>query len=294
MLPPSLSQTDLRALYVFVTVVQTKGFASAQIALNVSASTISRQITDLETRLGMHLCQRGRSGFRLTQDGETVYHATRQLFQSIAGFNETIRGSANHLTDPLQLAVIDSWISDQTAPIIDALTHFGQIAPDATIELHSMAPDDIEYGLLDGRIALGVGVFHAPKPGLSYENIGQDTVGLYCAKGHPLFDQPNQDDLSQAQFAQRAYLNEARIAPTTARLPSNASAHQIEGIAMLILTGQYIGYLPRAFANVWVRDGKMRPVAHGAYDQTTQIQLAVRRDHSLSAVEALFVTCLKP
>lgn len=89
MLPPALSKADMHLLYVFGTVVEARGFSAAQITLNVSASTISRQITDLETRLGLRLCQRGRKGFRLTEKGEIVYAAARKLFAELDLFRET-------------------------------------------------------------------------------------------------------------------------------------------------------------------------------------------------------------
>ena len=60
----NLSEGDLRLLRVFAKVVEAGGFSAAQIELNVSQSTISTHMTALEQRLGMRLCERGRSGFR--------------------------------------------------------------------------------------------------------------------------------------------------------------------------------------------------------------------------------------
>ncbi|KEZ72715.1 LysR family transcriptional regulator, partial [Pseudomonas syringae pv. syringae FF5] len=37
-----------------------------------------------------------------------------------------------------------------------------------------------------------------------------------------------------------------------------ASASDREGIAFLILTGRYIGYLPDHYANAWVQEGRLR------------------------------------
>ena len=49
----SVSNPDLHLLRVFIAVAESGGFSKAQIALNVSQSTISTQMIDLETRLGM-------------------------------------------------------------------------------------------------------------------------------------------------------------------------------------------------------------------------------------------------
>lgn len=57
----NLSEGDIRLLKVFVKVVEAGGFSAAQIDLNISQSTISTHMTSLEQRLGMRLCERGRS-----------------------------------------------------------------------------------------------------------------------------------------------------------------------------------------------------------------------------------------
>ena len=77
-----LSKTDLHLLAVFMTVVERGGFAAAQVSLNVGQSTVSRHIGDLENRLGMRLCQRGRR--RLSTD--------RQRHRRLRGLPKTVRG----------------------------------------------------------------------------------------------------------------------------------------------------------------------------------------------------------
>ena len=50
-----IQQADIRLLRVFQTIVLSGGIAAAERALNVGRSTISRQLSDLEFRLGMKL-----------------------------------------------------------------------------------------------------------------------------------------------------------------------------------------------------------------------------------------------
>ena len=292
MLPPSLSKADLHLLHVFQTVVDARGFSAAQIELNVSASTISRQITNLETRLGLKLCQRGRSGFRLTEKGEVVYRAAQRIFASVREFSETIDGSRGRLMGNLAIAVIDNWVFNDTSPFAKALSRFTERAPDVTIELFSLAPDDIELAVQDARVSLGIGVFHKHKPGLVYDPIGREKMDLYCGRGHPLFGQSDpsviKEILRQTQYAKRAYLKERDVAPISRDLKTAAVAHQIEGIAHLILTGRFIGYLPEHFAKVWVREGKMAPVGAGAFDQPSEIKLVTKRGAALNLVSQTF------
>lgn len=297
MLPPSFSKADLRLLYVFSAVVEARGFSAAQIALNVSASTISRQISDLETRLGIRLCQRGRKGFRLTDKGEIVYSAARKLFAALDHFGEAVDGMRGKLVGRLSVAAIDNWVFNDDAPIMGALAELARIAPDVSIEIYSLAPDDIEIAVQDGHIAVGVGVFHRHKPGLIYELLGIEKIGLYCARGHPLFEAETDEDvqrrLPDANYCKRAYLNEDLVAPISRRMRSNASAHQIEGVAMLVLTGKYVGYLPESLADIWVREGAMRSVGGGMYDLQSEIKLVRRRGEDPNLVVKSFIRLLK-
>ncbi len=65
--------SDIHCLGVFRTIVEAGGVSTAATRMNLDVSTVSRQLKDLEIRLGMRLCERGRSGFALTTEGEAVY-----------------------------------------------------------------------------------------------------------------------------------------------------------------------------------------------------------------------------
>ncbi|MDA7965609.1 LysR family transcriptional regulator [Ruegeria sp.] len=297
MVAPSFSKADLHLLHVFSTVVEARGFSAAQIVLNVSASTISRQISDLETRLGMRLCQRGRKGFRLTDKGEIVYAAAGRLFAALDHFGETVDGTRGKLIGRLSVAAIDNWVFNDGARITSALAEMTRIAPDVTIDLHSLAPDDIEIAVQDGQVAVGVGVFHRHKPGLDYETLGTERIGLYCGADHPLFTADTQAEvdalLPQANFCKRSYLNEDQVAPVSRGLRSTGNAHQIEGVAMLILTGGFIGYLPEGLADIWVRQGRMRPVGAGRFDLTSEIKLVRKRGEAPNLVAKTFLQLMR-
>jgi len=292
MLPPTLSKADLHLLHVFSAVVEARGFSAAQIKLNVAASTISRQMSDLELRLGIKLCDRGRAGFRLTQDGERVYRYAQRLFASVKEFTEAIDGTRDRLVGNLSVAVIDNWVFNDQSQFSIALRKFIDDAPDVMIELSCLAPDDIEMAVQDGQASLGIGVFHRHKPGLIYDSIGFETIGLYCAKDHPLFgvkDKSRMMELMESsRYAKRAYLRERDIAPISRGLMTNAYAHQIEGIAYLILTGKYIGYLPEQLADVWIRAGSMRSIGDGQFDQPSELKIVKKRGADQNMVSRTF------
>jgi DNA-binding transcriptional LysR family regulator len=85
-----ISDMDLRLLRVFRSVVECGGMAAAELELNIATSTISRHIKDLETRLGLTLCRRGRSGFALTPEGERIHAETLRLLAATDGFRASV------------------------------------------------------------------------------------------------------------------------------------------------------------------------------------------------------------
>src|SRR5687768_3987893 len=109
----AISNVDLKLLSVFRTVARSGGFSLAQTAWKVSQATISIHIKNLETRLGLTLCQRGRGGFALTEDGQRVYDASNALFNHIEDFRSLVLGF-ERLVGELQIAVIDNAVHHPT------------------------------------------------------------------------------------------------------------------------------------------------------------------------------------
>ena len=294
---PRLHKADLHMLAVFMTVTECGGFAAAQVVLNVGQSTISRQISDLELRLGMRLCQRGRAGFRLTDKGRIVYEACQHLATALEGFRTTVGALRGELVGDLSIAAIDNWASEPGFPLADALRTFRGPAGKVHISLSSLAPDEIERAVLENRVNLGIGVFHQHRPGLVYEALYDDFVELYCGAGHALFDRAPEgvehSDVQTADLAHRAYLSERQVAPLTGNLPSTAAARQIEGVAFLILSGWHIGYLPVSYAEQWVKSGRMRSILPATYRLKTKIELVTRRGVALTLVSQTFVEILR-
>ncbi|MDE0058880.1 MAG: LysR family transcriptional regulator [Defluviicoccus sp.] len=284
-------------LAVFMTVVECGGFAAAQVALNVGQSTVSRQIGDLERRLGMRLCQRGRAGFRLTDKGRIVYEACQHLAIALESFRTTVGALRGELVGDLSIAVIDNWATERGYPLADVLRTFRSKARQVHIHFHTMAPDEIERAVLGNRVNLGIGVFHQHRPGLSYEALFDDPVELYCGRGHALFERAPHDldrnDLHATDLAHRAYLSERQVAPLTGNLPSTAAARQIEGVAFLVLSGWHIGYLPVAYAERWVESGRMRSILPETYRLNTEIELVIRRGVTLTLVSQTFADILR-
>ncbi|MBB3231902.1 LysR family transcriptional regulator [Halomonas stenophila] len=255
-----LSDADLRLLRIYRKVVECGGFSAAEVELTISRAAISMAMSDLETRLGLRLCQRGRSGFALTDEGAEVYEATLQLLAATEGFRTRVNSLHAWLKGELNIGITDNLVTMPQMHITDALSALKERGPDVRINIRMIPPHDIELAVLDGRLHTGVVPAIKTLPGLDYLSLYEETSQLYCAGDHPLFDAETVTDeqLASSDAVTPAYAQSPEIKALHEPLEATASATDREGIAFLILTGRYIGYLPTHFAERWVRDGKLR------------------------------------
>src|ERR1700722_14732390 len=124
-----IANPDLKLLKVFMTVVHSGGFTAARTELNVSQPTVSMKISELETRLGMRLCERGRGGFKLTAEGQRVYEASLNLFQSLDTFRAGIGVMRGRLVGELHIGFADATVTNPDLKLNAAIARLKQKAP---------------------------------------------------------------------------------------------------------------------------------------------------------------------
>ena len=146
-----ISDMDLRLLQVFRAVVDCGGMAAAELELNIGTSTVSRHIKDLETRLGLTLCRRGRAGFALTPEGAQIYAQTTQLLAATDAFRSSVDEIHQRMGGQLHIAVFDKTASNPQCHIAQAIATFTAQAPDVALNLHVSTLNGIERGVLDGQ-----------------------------------------------------------------------------------------------------------------------------------------------
>ena len=256
-----IHEVDIRRLRIFMTIVERGGFIPAQNELGISASMMSIRMSELEASLGLKLCQRGRSGFSVTPEGDAVYHACEALMLAHENFISSVGSVKNEISGELRLGVIDNAIFDPDLPISRIVERFHQQASNLEITLYTLPPTELERALLEQRLHLGIGVFYQRIPGLDYQMLCREHLLLYCAKSHPLFDperpNPGFEQLQQSEFIERTYGETTSQLNRAIDFRASAWASSLEATALLILSGKYIGFLPEYYAQLWVDQGRM-------------------------------------
>lgn len=287
----NLSDGDIRLLRIFAKVVEAGGFSAAQIDLNISQSTISTHMTALEQRLGVRLCQRGRAGFSLTEKGQRIYQASLRLFASLDEFRSEAGAVRNRLVGKLAIGIVDNVVTNPASRLPEAVSAMNVLAPEVEMSVQVFSPTELERAVLDRRCDLGFGACGRHSPYLAYDDMFHERQILYCGPGHPLFDRSravNLAELRNQQLVRRSYAAPDSF-PAGMKLSSSAVADLMESVALFILSGRYIGFLPQHVAQPWVDQDRMRPLLEQKLGYQNPIYLTTRKTEQQTPILTAFL-----
>jgi DNA-binding transcriptional LysR family regulator len=289
---PVLHDVDLKLLRVFAAVVEHGGFGPAQAVLNISLSRLSSMIAELERRLGVRLCHRGRVGFRLTDKGAQVYQSSLRLMNSLEGFRAEVGALRGRLVGNLAIGMVDNIISNPECRLSEVIRRFHARDQEVRVSLHIDAPPELEQRVMDGRLDLVIGAFHHALPALDYWPLFDEEQTLYCGAGHPLFGKADSaialEDVSACAYAGRGYPEETR----PLQLRADTTSDSMEGLAIFVLSGRFIAYLPTHYALQWVERGQMRPILPRRLAYRSQFHVVTRKAGTPTLVLRAFVADL--
>ena len=271
-----LDNIDLRLLRVFVILADAGGFAEAQITLNLSQSTLSTHLAELEKRIGGQLCLRGRNRFRLTDLGQATYDAASKLFSDIEDFQSRIGAASGGITGRLKIGMPDGIYTSPQLGLQKALARLMQPGFDVFIDLFLGTPTELEQRLSDGDRDVVIGPFNQKAPGIVYQPYFDEPHFLYCGKGHPLFTRRDAT-IDKAAIAEARFCVRGDDLFRVGHPRAGASTVDMEAQLMMILSGRFIGFLPDHFAARWVRDGQMRAIKPRTYTFSSTHNVAYRR-----------------
>ena len=286
---------DLKLLRIFKTVCECGSFSAAESLLGITRSAISLHMSDLEKRLGMRLCQRGRAGFALTDEGREILRHSDSMMAAIEGFRQQVNQMHKQLRGEFNIGIINNLVTQPKMKITHALDSLREIGPDIRLNISMSTAAEIERGLMDGRLHIGALPLTSPVSGLDYAHLYDEKSELYCSSTHPLFSgdsDPGDDLLAQHDAIAPSFRMTAETIGLHQMLNCTATASDREGIAFLILTGRFIGYLPDHFAAQWVEKKLMRALAPSRLNFSSKIAIVTRKGRRPNAILERFLQAL--
>lgn len=287
---------EIRLLKLFKTVVECGGFSAAETELNISRSTISIHMSNLESRLKLKLCRRGRSGFALTDDGAVVYESAKRLFTKLEEFRYSVNELHEQLSGELKIVSSDNlWLENEFS-MVDIFARLGELAPEVNVSVDVAQMSEIERRVLSEDADVGFIHYHRDLEGLDYHPLYQVHCFLYCSNTHPLFNEQDADELerklAEAKFLHPGIYTNSQASAQVQGLRSAGRAYHYEPRAALILSGHYIGFLPESFAQQWVEQGRLQAILPEQKSHHLGIAAIIRSNGRQSRLKDLFLQLL--
>ncbi|MGJ7493348.1 LysR substrate-binding domain-containing protein [Variovorax sp. ZT4R33] len=173
---------ELRHLRYFLELSRQQHLTRAADALNITQSTLSHQLRQLEEALGMALFDRVGRGLSLNEAGRTfVAYATRSVLEveegkvAIEELHALTRGR-------LRIGVIQTYNATLLPPVI---AQFASEFPGVHVVVEDLTATQIEQDVANGDLNLGVAFARATREDVTAEPLFSERLVLVVGKNHP-------------------------------------------------------------------------------------------------------------
>ncbi|WP_343728316.1 LysR substrate-binding domain-containing protein [Duganella sp.] len=193
---------DIRQLQYFVAVAEEEHVGRAAERLHISQSPLSRQIAQLEEKLGLTLFERSQQRIRLTRDGRTFLAETQAFLTHAARLEGLARRLGRGDEGGLCIGYIENAMHGGVLPA--GLRSLRATRPNVHVALYSLHSSEQLEGLRQRSldIALVCDPPPANDPDLEGAQILSDPMILALPESHPLcaVKQLRPDDLAGQEF----------------------------------------------------------------------------------------------
>jgi LysR family transcriptional regulator, hydrogen peroxide-inducible genes activator len=264
---PSLNDLSLRQLQYIVAVADTLGFHKAAARCHASQPTLSAQVQQLESVLGVRLFERDRRRVLVTSAGEDIVARARRILVEVGD----LIAAATRLREPfagtLRIGVIPT-IAPYLLPEI--MPKIGVKYPKLALVFREEKTADILRELAEGTLDAGLLALEADVGDVAHAVIAKDPFVAALPKGHPLARRKRLA-LSDLQDARVLLLDEGHCFRDQAlALCAQARANEtsfratsLATLAQMVSSGAGITLLPSIAVSVENRRGQLeiRPFA---------------------------------
>ena len=287
---------EFRQLRAFAEVIRQGGFTQAARVLHASQSAVSKQVAQLEQRLGLQLLERTGPHIRMTDAGQVVLrHAEAMLRQQQALLTE-LDDLAQLTRGELRLGLT---MFGGEALFAAPFAVYRERYPGVTVRLMEGGSKTIEQLILNGELDLGASLT-PDDPAFDYRPFCNEPLDVLLPAAHPLADEPalRLEQLADTPFVlyqQSFTLNDRLMRACRERgfTPREGGrSGQADFLVALVAAGQGVLLLPRIVAQSLARPGVVRRPLHGS-GLRWDIAFIWRRDGYLSRAARAWLALLE-
>ena len=172
----------IETLKVFCDLAESGSFSLAASKNFITQSAVSQQIRSLEERYGRELIERSKGHARLTQAGEVLYEAGKEIVHRYREIENNLQSLARSVAGTVRVGTVYSvGLYELSAPLKKYLRTF----PDVTVHLEYTRANKIYEDVSRGEIDLGIVAYPNKRPQLLVTPFREDRLVLICSPQHP-------------------------------------------------------------------------------------------------------------
>jgi DNA-binding transcriptional LysR family regulator len=141
---------DWDKLRVFHAVAEAGSFTHAGEILNLSQSSVSRQVSSLEQSLNVPLFHRHARGLKLTESGETLYGTAKEVFAKVAIAESLVSEARDKPQGPLRITTA---VAFGSIWLTERLKEFIELYPDIQVTL-IVSEDELDLSMGQADVAI--------------------------------------------------------------------------------------------------------------------------------------------
>ncbi len=289
---------QLEALKVFCDVARFRSFSQAASANNLTQSSVSQIVHQLERRLGVRLVDRSVRPLQLTDLGRRYYDGCKTLIEQYFELEASIRNGEARIIPTVQVAAIYSvGLSDMGQYI----GRFKTAQPQAEVHVEYLHPDRVYEKALDGTADFGLVSFPRKLRELAVLPWRDEEMVLACSPNHRLAEQkaikPAQLDgerfvaFDKGLVIRREvdrFLREQEVAVEVA-----CEFDNIENIKQAVEVGAGVALLPEPTLRREAKAGTLAALPLAGCRLVRPLGIIYRRQHKPHATAMRFIELLQ-
>ena len=241
---------DWDKLRVFHAVAEAGSFTHAGDSLNLSQSAVSRQISGLESSLGVPLFHRHARGLILTEQGDLLHRSVREIFAKLAMTEARIGEIKDRPQGPLR---VSTTVAFGSLWLTERIKEFIELYPEISL---SLVLTDGELDLSMRQADIGIRMMQPRQPDLIQRRLMTLRYHVFAASeyleqhGTPTRPQ-DLDDHNLIVYGEDAEAPVANVnwlltvgMPSRKRRRATLRVNSIYGICRAVQSGLGIGALP--------------------------------------------------
>ena len=193
MTPTPTSQMDWDTVKLFLALHRSGSARAAGVQLNISASTITRKVSQLEKTLHTKLFNRSNGGFELTEHGQDLLQTAMRMENDAYEIERRLKAKKSVMQGSIRITFPNHLV---TSPLMGYISEFAMTHPSIAIEaMPSFSSFNLNRGEADIAIRMFLKNGNPPQ-----ELIGTELTAVYCAN-YASTDYLRNHDLSNTQSA---------------------------------------------------------------------------------------------